>query len=56
MEGPHALREKAKSYRRLALIITDKQAVEVLHELAEEYEALAIQLEAAVSSCSSSEN
>jgi hypothetical protein len=49
MEGSDELREKAKTYRRLALTITDRQAVKALRDLADEYEALAIKLEASPS-------
>ena len=56
MEGPQKLREKAERFRQMALTIIDKQAVVALRDLAEEYEALAIQLEAAVLPRPSSEN
>jgi hypothetical protein len=39
------LRERAARYRRMALHLVDAQAVKVLIELAEEYEAAATELE-----------
>jgi hypothetical protein len=46
MEDPQALREKAKRYRRMALAIRDQQTIDTLPELADRYEALAVELEA----------
>jgi hypothetical protein len=51
MEGLDELREKAKNYRRLALTVTDRLAVKALRDLADEYEALAIKLEAGALRC-----
>jgi hypothetical protein len=50
-KSPDELREKAKNYRRLALTITERQAVKALRDLADEYEALAIKLGASASLC-----
>ena len=45
MDSPHELREKAKRYRRLALIVGDQQALEALHELAGHYDTMAMAME-----------
>ena len=47
MESPDELRQRADRYRRMALSVTDEQAIEALKELAAEYDALAATLEAA---------
>jgi len=47
MESPLELRRRAEHYRRLAWNLTDRQAIEALKELAEEYEALAEALDEA---------
>jgi hypothetical protein len=39
------LRERAARYRRMALQLADPQAIRVLTELAEEYEAAAMEVE-----------
>jgi hypothetical protein len=43
---PYALRAKAEHYRQLASGILDPKAIEALLELADEYDALAAELEA----------
>ena len=45
-EDPEALRAKAEHYRELATDIMDPKAIEALLELADEYDALAAELEA----------
>jgi hypothetical protein len=47
MESSDELRQRADRYRRMALSLTDAQAIEALEELAAEYDALAVMLEAA---------
>jgi hypothetical protein len=39
------LREKARQYRRAALLVTDEDAAKAMLELAEHYAALALALE-----------
>ena len=41
MENSDELRQRAERYRRMALSVTDGQAIEALKELAAEYDALA---------------
>jgi hypothetical protein len=40
------LRDRAARYRQLAVNMTDKQAIDALHELARECDAMAAKLEA----------
>ena len=47
VESSEELRQRADRYRRMALSVTDDQAIEALKELAAEYDALAAMLEAA---------
>ncbi len=47
METSQELREKAAHYRRLALSITDYRTIKALREMADEYETVAAELEAA---------
>jgi hypothetical protein len=44
---PDELREKAARYRQMAANLADRNAINALHELADEYEALAARLEVA---------
>ena len=43
---PNELRERACRYRRIAARITDNRAVKALNDLADEYEAQAVQVQA----------
>lgn len=47
METSDELRQRAERYRRMALSVTDGQAIEALKELAAEFDALAATLEEA---------
>ncbi len=51
---PDELREKALRYRGMVLIVSDQRLVDALISLAEEYEALAEQMEKAQTNSSSS--
>ena len=42
---PDELREKAARYREMATNLADRKAIDALHQLAEEYEALAAKME-----------
>jgi hypothetical protein len=43
--SPYELRQRAHRYRVMALRITDRRAVEVLHSLADEHQAMADEIE-----------
>jgi 7,8-dihydro-6-hydroxymethylpterin-pyrophosphokinase len=45
MESSAALRQRAERYRRMALAVTDRLAIQALNELAATYEAQAKRLE-----------
>lgn len=47
MESPEKLREQAERYRRLIFSTADYRTIEALRELAAEYEAMALKLDAA---------
>jgi hypothetical protein len=46
MESSDELRQRAERYRRMALSVSDEQAIETLKELAAEFDALAATLDA----------
>jgi hypothetical protein len=47
MDSPHELRARAERYRQMTATVTDPLALEALRELADRYEAMAAELEAA---------
>lgn len=46
MDSAQELRQKAEHYRELATLATDPRAIEAALELASEFEALAVEVEA----------
>jgi hypothetical protein len=56
MDDPDDLRAKAEHYRELAQYVTDARAQAGIKQLAEQYEARAIEREADASPCGSAPN